>query len=436
MRGSQQLILIIILILVASALYAFINPVTLPGQESPIIGTPLISNLKLGLDLRGGTYIVFEAIDTPERPLTDQKVREVRDIIEERINRLGLSEPVIQLLGDRRIVVQLPGIDNPDQALAVIGTMAKLEFRSEAGVKVVDNKIVPNPDVAPIITGANLVESTAMITTLQNGRVSNVVSLEFDREGTIRFADATTKAAVGNRPIFIFLDDVLIQAPEVEEPITDGKAIITNYATLDAARQMEILLDSGSLPVDVEQREMRFVSATLGEEQIARSIRAGILGIILVIIFMMAYYRIPGVVATLALIIYAMLVLSILMGLNANLTLPGIAGLILSVGMAVDANVIIFERIKEEIRTGKTIRASIEAGFRKAFRTIFDSNVTTLIAAGVLFYFGTGPIRGFAVTLAIGILTSMFTAIFITQRLLGVTLRATGIKNTKTFIRA
>jgi protein-export membrane protein SecD len=151
---------------------------------------------------------------------------------------------------------------------------------------------------------------------------------------------------------------------------------------------------------------------------------------------MMAYYRIPGVVATLALIIYAMLVLSILMGLNANLTLPGIAGLILSVGMAVDANVIIFERIKEEIRTGKTIRASIEAGFRKAFRTIFDSNVTTLIAAGVLFYFGTGPIRGFAVTLAIGILTSMFTAIFITQRLLGVTLRATGIKNTKTFIRA
>jgi preprotein translocase subunit SecD len=434
MKSRNVTLLVILVFLIAASLFAYVQPIILPGQDEPVIGTPFISNLKLGLDLSGGTYIVFEAIDTPERPLTDAKVREVRDIIEERINRLGLSEPIIQRLGDRRIVVQLPGVDNPDDALAVIGTMAKLEFRDEAGILVTEEGIFPNFAVPPIVTGANLVESTAMITTLDNGRISNVVSLDFDREGTVRFAEATTRAFNEGRAILIFLDDEVVQIAGVREPITTGKAMITDYESLEAARQMEIMLDSGSLPVDVEQREMRYVSATLGQEQISSSIRAGFIGIALIVLFMLFYYRIPGLVANMSLILYAMIVLGVLMGLNAHLTLPGIAGLILSVGMAVDANVIIFERIKEELRIGKTVRASVESGFRKAFRTILDSNITTLIAAGVLFYFGSGPIRGFAITLAIGILVSMFTAIVITRRVLRIVVEAGQIRSSKTFI--
>ncbi len=434
MQKKNMIFLIALVVLVCSAIYGFVQPVYLPGAEKPFLDTPFIGNLRLGLDLRGGTYIVFEAMDTPERPLTDEKVRDVRDIIEERVNRLGLTEPIIQRMGDRRIVVQLPDVDDPEEALAIIGTMAKLEFRSEAGVVMENDEILPDFDVPPILTGANLVQTTAMIVTLEDGRSSNVVSLEFDQEGATRFAEATRRAAAENRPIMIFLDDEVIQVATVREPILDGKAFITNYETLEDARQVEIMLDSGSLPVDVEQREMRFVSATLGQDQIDSSVRAGLIGIALVILFMLFYYRIPGFIANFSLVIYTLIVLSVLIGLNAHLTLPGIAGLILSVGMAVDANVIIFERIKEEIRIGKTIRASVESGFRKAFRTILDANITTLIAAAVLFYFGTGPIRGFSVTLSIGILVSMFTAIIITRRLLKIIVEAGKITDSRMFI--
>lgn len=436
MKWKNAIILLLLVIIVSGTTYAFIRPVLLPGMDKPLLARPLIQEISLGLDLRGGTYIVFEAVDTPERPLTAAKVREVRNIIEERINRLGLTEPVIQVLGENRIAVQLPGVSNPDEALAVIGKMAKLEFRDEYGVLAQENTIIPDPAMPPILTGANLKEATAMITTLKTGEVSNVVALEFDKEGTAKFADATEKAAVGNRPIFIFLDDELIQAAKVREPITGGKGVIEGFGTLEEAMDIEIMLDSGSLPVDVEQREMRFVSATLGQDQITKSLKAGLIGVVFVVLFMLLYYRLPGLVADFALLIYVLLVLGVLMGLNAVLTMPGVAGIILSVGMAVDANVIIFERIKEEMRLGKTLRAGIDSGFRKAFQTILDANITTLIAAGVLFYFGTGPIRGFAVTLAIGILASMFTAIMITRFVLRLAVNTFPIKNSKFLIGA
>jgi len=436
MKWKNAIILLLLVIIVSATAYAYVRPVQLPGMDKPLLARPLIQNMDLGLDLSGGTYIVFEAVDTPERPLTAAKVREVRNIIEERINRLGLTEPVIQLLGENRIVVQLPGVSNPDEALAVIGKMAKLEFRDESSVLVQENTVVPNPAVSPILTGANLKESTAMITTLENGQVSNVITLEFDKEGTDNFAAATTKAAPDHRPIFIFLDDELIQVASVDEPITGGKGIIRGFGSLEEAMAIEIMLDSGSLPVDVEQREMRFVSATLGQDQIAKSLKAGLIGIVFVILFMLLYYRLPGLVADFALLVYVLLVLGVLMGMNAVLTLPGMAGIILSVGMAVDANVIIFERIKEEMRLGKTLRASLDSGFRKAFRTIFDANVTTLIAAGVLYYFGTGPIRGFAVTLTIGILASMITAILVTRLVLRLAVNTFPIKNSKFLVGA
>ncbi len=436
MKWKNTFILLVIAAVVSAGTYAFVRPVYLPGREQPLWGTPFIGQMRLGLDLRGGTYIVFEALDTPDRPLTAAKVREVRSIIEERVNRLGLTEPVIQLLGQHRIVVQLPGVNNPEEALAVIGKMAKLEFRDEDGVIVTEAAILPNPVVTPIITGANLKDATAMITANEMGLEENVVSLEMDAAGTERFAAATTKAAVGQRPIIIFLDDEVVQIANVREPITNGKAVITGYDQFSEAQEIEIMLDSGSLPVDVAQREMRFVSATLGEDQIAKSIKAGLVGIAFVLAFLLLTYRLPGAVANFALIVYVMLVLGVLQGLHAVLTLPGVAGIILSVGMAVDANVIVFERIKEELRAGKTLRASLDAGFRKAFRTILDSNVTTLIAAAVLFYFGTGPIRGFAVTLSIGILASMFTAITITRVVLRLVIGITGGKNAKFLVGA
>ncbi|MGI5839982.1 MAG: protein translocase subunit SecD [bacterium] len=436
MKWRNAVILLLLAIIVSGTAYAYVRPIHLPGRDKPLLARPLLQGMQLGLDLRGGTYIVFEAVDTPERPLTAAKVREVRNIIEERINRLGLTEPVIQLLGENRIIVQLPGVSNPEEALAVIGKMAKLEFRDETGVVIQENAIAPDLTVPPLLTGANLQESSAMITELPTGEISNVVSLDFDSEGTAKFADATTKLADGNRPIFIFLDDQLIQVAYVREPITGGKGVIEGFGSLEEAMAIEIMLDSGSLPVDVEQREMRFVSATLGQDQIDKSIRAGFIGIAFVVLFMLFFYRLPGLVADFALLVYVLLVLGILMGLNAVLTLPGVAGIILSVGMTVDANVIIFERIKEEVRLGKTVRASIDSGFRKAFQTILDSNITTLIAAGVLFYFGTGPIRGFAVTLAIGILASMFTAITITRLVLRLTVNLFPTSNSKFLVGA
>lgn len=362
---------------------------------SIVVIYPLGNKIRLGLDLKGGSHILLECVDTPEAPVDDDAVKRVVEIVRNRIDQLGVAESVIARQGERRVLVQLPGITDPQRAVELIGKTALLEFKDESG--------------QTLLTGAHL--KSAQIQYDRLGRPA--VAISFDAEGAKLFAQATT-VNVG-KPIGIYLDGKLISNPVVQEPILKGDAQITGRFTLEEAQNLAILLRAGALPVKVEVIENRSVEPTLGKDSIEAGFRAAIIGIILVFVFMFLYYGVLGGLADLALVCYVLFFLAIFVGVRATLTLPGIAGFVLTVGMAVDANVIIFERIKEEYRAGKTWRASIEAGFSKAFRTILDSNVTTLIAAVLLFSLGSGPIKGFGVTLSLGILCSMFTGIWVTR---------------------
>lgn len=375
--------------------------------------SPLATSIKQGLDLQGGTHVVLEAVDTPEAKVDEDAVQRVVKIIEHRINDLGLTEPIIQRQGDRRIIVELPGINDPDKAIELIGKTAMLEFKDVTGTTV--------------MTGTDLKNAQAQIE--QSNK--NVVALEFSDEGAKKFADLTTKNV--GKPISILLDKQVLTSPVVQEPITGGKAQITGSKTLEEAQNLAILLRSGSLPVKVEVMETRTVGPTLGMDSKEKSKTAFAIGISAIVLFMLFFYRLSGFVANISLALYVMLLLFGLKSLNATLTLPGIAGIILSIGMAVDANVLIFERFKEEYRSGKTLRAAMDAGFSRAFSSIVDSNVNTLLAAVVLFFLGTGPVKGFAITLGLGIILSMFTAITITRFLLKMLISANLVKSGKIF---
>jgi len=335
-------------------------------------------------------------MDTPDAPVTADRVKQAMAIIENRVNAFGVAEPVVQMEGSRRIIVELAGIDNPDEAVSNLIKTAYLEFKTEDG--------------KTVLTGRQLKDAVAGINPQTN---QAEVNLEFEPDGAKIFADVTAQNV--GRQLAIVLDGNVIQAPAIREPIPNGRAQISPYESLDEAQNIAILLRSGSLPVKLEVMEKRTVGPTLGSDSLDKSIKAGIAGLIAILAFMIIYYRVPGLVANLALVIYTLLVLLIFAALHVTMTLPGIAGFLLSLGMAVDANIIIYERLKEEIKSGKTLRSAIDAGFKRAFVAILDSNVTTLIAAAVLYYFGTGPIKGFALTLSIGILASMFTAITMTR---------------------
>ncbi len=361
---------------------------------------PLGEKINLGLDLMGGTHIVMEAVDAPEAPVDDDAVRRAVEVIRNRVDQLGVSEPIIARQGDRRILVQLPGITDPERAVEIIGQTALLEFKDE--------------DEETLLTGAHLRNAQVQFDSF--GRPS--IAINFDAEGASLFAAATT-ANVG-RPLGIYLDGEMISNPVVQEPITRGEAQITGRFTLQEAQNLALLLRAGALPVPLELMENRTVDPTLGRDSVNAGVLAIVIGIILVLVFMFIYYGSFGVIANIALVCYGLFFLALFVGLGATLTLPGIAGFILTIGMAVDANILIFERIKEENRAGKTWRAAIEAGFLKAFRTIVDSNITTLIAAVLLFSLGSGPIRGFGVTLSLGILCSMFTGFWVTRILIDI----------------
>ena len=360
--------------------------------------SPLAHSIRQGLDLQGGTHVVLEAEDTEDAKVNEDAMGRVVKIMEKRVNELGLTEPLIQRQGDRRVIIELPGIKDPDKAIQVIGKTAMLEFKDEAG--------------NTVLTGTDLKDAKEQ-TDQQN---QNLVSLEFSDEGGKKFADLTTKN-VGKK-ISILLDGEVLTAPNVKEPITGGKAVITGSRTLEEAHNLAILLRSGALPVKVKIIETRTVGPTLGQDSKDKSEFAFAIGIGAVLLFMMLFYRLSGFIADISLMAYVVMLLFILKMLDATLTLPGVAGIILSIGMAVDANVLIFEHFKEEFRSGKTLRLSMDAGFKRAFTTIFDSNITTIIAAVVLFFFGTGTIKGFAITLGLGVVLSMFTAITLTQYML------------------
>jgi len=359
---------------------------------------PVEKKIRLGLDLKGGSHILLECVDTPEAPLDEDSVKRVVEIVRNRIDQLGVTEPLIIRQGERRVLVQLPGIVDPQRAVEIIGKTALLEFKDETG--------------KTLLTGATL--KNAQVQYDRFGRPT--VSISFNEEGAKLFGQATT-ANVG-KPIGIYLDGNLISNPVVQEPILQGDAQITGQFTLDEAQNLAILLRAGALPVKVVVAEERSVGPSLGRDSITSGLRAAIIAGILVFIFMFVFYGWLGILADIALVCYALFTLALLSILQATLTLPGIAGFILSVAMAVDANVLIFERIKEEYRAGKTWRAAIQAGFDKAFRTILDSNVTTIIAAVLLFFIGSGSVRGFGVTLTLGIICSMFTGIWVTRILI------------------
>lgn len=425
MKTKSIVILIIILAIVGGSTFVALNGVRIGNYEI----TKAKDAIELGLDLAGGVYVVLEAKTDAKGDELHKLMEQSKAIINERVNGLGVSEPNIAIEGNDRIRVELAGIDDPQKAIELIGKTAQLQF------------IDPQKNI--VLTGKNVVNSEVKYQKNQLGQEEIVVSLEFDKEGALNFAETTGRLTLEpnreDRIIYIVLDDQVISYPaiaSVEEggsAITDGKAVITGGFTLEAANQLATLIRAGALPVEMEELQTSVIGPTLGLEAYDRSIQAGGIALILIFIFMIAIYRIPGFIASIGLIIYTLITIFIMTSLSVKLTLPGIAGLILSIGMAVDANIIIFERIKEEIRVGKTVRTSIDAGFKRALTSVMDSNITTLIAGVVLYYFGTGPIKGFGVTLIIGIVASMITAVIISKYLLKLMVSITGGKNTKLY---
>ena len=362
-------------------------------------------DINRGLDIAGGVSILLEAEDVEEEDLRDDAIERAITIIQHRVDDLGVVEPVIQKQGDNRIRVELPGYEDERQAREVIGRTAQLSFMG--------------PEGDEVLTGEHLVDASAR----RNPRDGQpLVSLEFDDEGAQLFEAATARYL--NDIIYIYLDDEVISSPVVQSVIEGGQAQIDGLEDMEEAGNLASMLRSGALPVSLVEQEFRMVGPTLGERTEEIGVWAAGVGLLAVLLFLIVYYRAVGILAGVTLLFYLGLVLGALNWLNATLTLPGIAGFILSIGMAVDANVIIFERIKEEVREKKTMLASLESGYNNALSAIVDANVTTIIAAIVLFALATGPVRGFAVTLFIGIVCSLITSLIITRLLLRLSFRS------------
>ncbi|MBT9130110.1 MAG: hypothetical protein DDT41_00377 [candidate division WS2 bacterium] len=365
---------------------------------------------QLGLDIAGGIHIVLEAVDTPEVKVEEADVKAVEQVLRSRVDALGLTEPNIYRLGGeswRKIIVELPyeevgGIKDPAEAIQLIGKTALLEFKAEDGTV--------------LITGKYL--RTARSTTDEMG--SPAVGFEFDEararaDGQKTFEEITSEHL--NKTISIVLDGEVISSPRVESVITGGEGIIKGDFTFDEAARLSALLRGGALPVKVEIAETRFLGPTLGYDYLREVELAGVVAFILVASFMVFKYKHMSIVSMFSLSTFLLFLLAILLSLRATLTLPGIAGIVLSLGMAVDGSIIVFERIREEVMQGRNVRTAVNNGYKKAFSTIFDSNVTTLIGTLVLYQFGTGPIRGFAVTLSIGVLVGLFVTLFVSRLL-------------------
>lgn len=403
MKAKNTLILVILLVVALG-----LSAVSYFGVGSKqYLG---VNNIKQGLDLSGGVYIVYEA--DKENP-TDEEMSSAVSLIQKRLDKKNWTEAEVAKEGSKRIRVEIPGVEDAEQAIKEIGQTAQLFFKDENDEILLDGTEVKN--AAKAVSG-------------QNGATKIVVSLEFTDEGKKLFEEATTNNL--GKVIKIVLDETTISSPMVNVPITDGKAVIEGGFTNESAEELADLIRAGSLPFNLNVLEMNNVGARLGADSLRTSIIGGIVGVSLVLLFMLIFYKVSGFAADWALVIYIGIDLVVLSLFRVTLTLPGIAGIILSIGMAVDANVIIFERIKEEINSGRSIKLALNNGFSRALPAIVDSNITTLIAGFVLFWLGTGPIKGFAQTLMIGIVISMFTALIIT-RLIMTGLVGIGINNPK-----
>lgn len=413
---------------------------------------PINKRINLGLDLKGGMHVVLK-VDTTKLPDKDRPDAADRalEVIRNRIDAFGVREPLIQKQGTDEIIVQLPGITDRERALELIGKTALLEFKlvssdSEKLKLALEGKVAENYELkyaqedneplllekAAVLTGDAL--TNAFVRFSQSEFNQPVVALQFNAEGAKKFAEITTNNV--DRRLAIVLDGKVQSAPRIREPIPSGEAVITGRFTVEQAQDLALVLRVGALPAPMYIEEERTVGPLLGQDSINKGIKASIIGGALVFIFMVFYYLLAGIIANIALLFNLLIILGglgilpvLFPGVSATLTLPGIAGIALSLGMAIDANVLINERIREELTQGKSLRTAVANGYNKAFSAIFDSNITTLIAAFLLFQFGTGPIRGFAVTLTIGLAASMFTAIVVTRTIFEILLSLGGLKS-------
>lgn len=382
-------------------------------------------SVKLGLDLQGGTHLVYRAnVTNIGEGEVDAALGGVRDVIERRVNAFGIAEPIVQTnrVGEEyRVIVELAGVYDPNEAIAQIGETPQLVFHREVDTEEALKQF--NIDSPEALTGA-IFERTELTgknlkrATVAFDQVTGApqVSLEFDKEGSELFAELT-RQNLGKR-IAIYLDGVNISAPVVQSEITNGEAVISGGFTPEEARTLAQRLTAGALPVPIDLIGQQTIGPSLGRLSIEQSVVAGVMGIVAVMVWMTIFYRLPGLVSAIALVLYAVFFLSIIKLIPITLTLPGIAGFIISVGMAVDANVLIFERFRENLRAGKSVRYSLSDGFNEAWQSIWASNISTLLIALILYGVGTSLIRGFALTLAIGIVLSMSTAITVTRVLL------------------
>ncbi|MEK7175163.1 MAG: protein translocase subunit SecD [Patescibacteria group bacterium] len=431
MRPKLAIPLIIILALMAGV---FIYPPS-------FLPKGLTKPFRLGLDLLGGTHLVYEA-DLSQIISADRQASMdgLKDVIERRVNLFGVSEPVVAVnrAGDKwRLIVELAGIKDTNQAIQMIGQTPYLEFKEQRSeeeskqlLESLQGQTIDLRTMDPYFTSTNLtgryLDKAALSFNQQSGRPE--VLLQFDAEGKEIFS-AITQRSVGKQ-LAIYLDGAPISAPVVQQPILDGSAQITGNFSLTEAKQLVERLNSGALPVPISLVSQQSVGASLGQVSLAKSLFAGLVGFVAVTLFMILWYRLSGVLSVVALLIYTALTLSIFKLIPVTMTLAGIAGFILSIGMAVDANILIFERMKEELRAGKSFGVALAEGFNRAWTSIRDSNVSSLITASVLYWLGTSVVKGFALTLGIGILVSMFSAITLTRTFLRV-FEGTGLERVK-----
>lgn len=425
MKIRNTIILLLILAIIGGSTFVAINGIELGKFKAP----KAKDAVDLGLDLAGGVYVVLEANTDAKGEELQKLMDQTKTIIDERVNGLGIADPNISIEGNNRIRVELAGIEDPQEAIDLIGKTAQLQF------------LEPNGNI--VVTGKNVVNADVAFQQNNFGVDEPVVTLEFDKEGTKNFAEATgrltLKENIEERIIYIVLDDQIISYPAVQSveeggrAIEDGRAIITGGFDVETANHLATLIRAGALPVEMIEHQTSIIGPTLGLEAFDRSVKAGGIALILIFLFIIIVYKLPGLIASIGLLAYTLIVVFTMAVLGVKLSLPGIAGLILSIGMAVDANVLIFERIREELLIGKTIRTSIDSGFNKALTSVLDSNITTLIAGIVLYYFGIGPIKGFGVTLIIGIVASMITSVLLSKLMLKLIVSISNGKNIKIY---
>jgi preprotein translocase subunit SecD len=396
---------------------------------------PIQKKIKLGLDLQGGVRVLLQLQTSPEVPkITSEIQGQVEQVLQLRINTLGVAEPVLTPVGTDRILVELPNVTDPDEAIRLLKDVAKLDFKivpeavNERALR--DPKYASDPkgaykDSGPIVySGADLKGAQSDFDQSGNPKI------DFQTKDPKKFGELT-QANMG-KLLGIFLDEKYISAATIQGVITSDGQITGSFTQEDTIR-IANELNAGALPVQVTVIENDTVGPILGQVDLEKSMYASAVGLGLVLIFMLVVYRLPGLMADLALVVYVLMLLGLLAGVGAVLTLPGIAGFVLSIGMAVDANVLIFERIKEELWAGKTLRAAVQVGFKRAFTAVFDSHVTTIVGAGVLFWLGTGTVKGFAYTLFWGTAFSLFTATFVTRFFMDVVVDNDLVENPKAY---